>query len=111
MKCTDKGRLRHDCPKYVRKFGALAVSTMLLVSGCGTKTYEFEHPYDVYGTSMHYIQSQAEEGSPDVSKTDTAAGKMHPQLKPQVFFTLRKAQLHMPKIFMKNYIRRVQQKY
>ncbi len=76
MKCTDKGRLKRDCMIYVRKIGALAVTTMLLVSGCSTKTYEFEHPYDVYGTSMHYIQPQTEEGSTDASKEDIAAGKI-----------------------------------
>ena len=26
----------------------------LLVSGCGEKTYELEHTYDVYGTQIHY---------------------------------------------------------
>lgn len=41
---------------------------MLFLSACGTKTYEFEHPYDVYGTSIHYIQPENEEESSDSSQ-------------------------------------------
>ncbi len=45
MKCTDNRRFR---------LAALGVAGMLLFAGCGSKTYELEHPYDVYGTSIHY---------------------------------------------------------
>lgn len=48
--------------KISKKYGVtIAVSVlgvMLSVSGCGTKTYKFEHPYNVYGTSISYIQPQ-----------------------------------------------------
>lgn len=66
MKCTDKGNL-----KWLAVFAAAG---MLLVGGCGTKTYELEHPYDVYGTSMHYIPPQADDESMDVSPESMPAG-------------------------------------
>ncbi len=35
-----------------------AAAACLLLSSCGPKTYELEHAYDVYGTSIHYEQPQ-----------------------------------------------------
>lgn len=52
MKCTDNNKIR---------LAALAAASMLLFCGCGTKTYELDHPYDVYGTTVNYIKNQPEE--------------------------------------------------
>lgn len=70
MKCIDSSnRIRTYCKhsvmnrtswKYIAGIAALVLGVMLPVSGCGTKTYEFEHPYNVYGTSIPYIQPQTE---------------------------------------------------
>lgn len=66
MKCTDN--LTKRSYPALRKAGiskriaALAAAGILLLSGCGTKNYELEHPYDVYGTSIHSVQQNAQEG-------------------------------------------------
>lgn len=39
----------------------MSAAALLFVGGCGTKTYELEHAYDVYGTSIHYNTSSAGE--------------------------------------------------
>ncbi len=69
MKCT--GKLRWKIPL---RLAALSVAGMLLLSGCGEKEYDLEHPYDVYGTSIHYIQPQAADGTeaaPEASSEKT----------------------------------------
>ncbi len=73
MKCTDKksGQIRRSQILLHRKrfcLLAAAAAGMLFFSACGTKTYEFEHPYDVYGTSIHYIQPQNEEDGSEPSR-------------------------------------------
>ncbi|MDE7314038.1 MAG: serine hydrolase [Eubacterium sp.] len=51
-----------------KRIAALAAAGILLFSGCGTKAYELEHPYDVYGTSIHSIQPNAgEDGAQGIS--------------------------------------------
>lgn len=57
MKCTDKhtGRLLFQNGHQMRiRSAVLAVAGMLFFCSCGTKTYEFEHAYDVFGTAIHY---------------------------------------------------------
>lgn len=81
MKCTDnKGRHAQrpvQCQKRCRqlRFTALTAACILLLNGCGTKTYDLEHPYDVYGTSIHYVQPPSEGNNTDaeqaLSKTGT----------------------------------------
>lgn len=73
MKCTDKksGQIRRSQILLHRKrfcLLAAAAAGMLFFSACGTKTYELEHPYDVYGTSIHYIQPQNEEDGSEPSR-------------------------------------------
>ena len=59
---------------------AVAVLTGMLLSACGTKKYELEHAYDVYGTSIHYTNvskngeggeenPQESESSPNLSES------------------------------------------
>lgn len=78
VKCTDNyGRFICSAPKQKKRrirFAALAAASILLLSGCGTKTYELEHPYDVYGTSIHYEQLPAEDGSLTSAQGLSAAG-------------------------------------
>ena len=60
MKCTGK--------KWISmRFAALAAAGALFLYGCGTKDYELEHPYDVYGTSIRYVQQQEEDGTKDLA--------------------------------------------
>lgn len=40
--------------------GAVLASAGLLLCGCGTKTYELERAYDVFGTKIHYVLPSAE---------------------------------------------------
>lgn len=58
MKCTGNKKIRA---------AALAAASMLFLCSCGQKTYELEHPYDVYGTSIHYTQPGAGENNTDGS--------------------------------------------
>ena len=58
MKCTGNKKIRA---------AALAAASMLFLCSCGQKTYELEHPYDVYGTSIHYAQPSAGENNTDGS--------------------------------------------
>lgn len=51
MRCTDNRRYR---------LAAIAAAGMLLFCSCGSKSYELEHPYDVYGTQIHYESLQPE---------------------------------------------------
>lgn len=68
MKCTDnKGR-------HALQFAALTTACIVLLSGCGTKTYELEHPYDVYGTSIHYVQPPSEDEGTDAQQVLYKAG-------------------------------------
>ena len=112
VKCTDKQRKL--------RFAALAAAGILLFSGCGAKTYELEHPYDVYGTSIHYEQPLAFDESLVSAQRSCASAKtkrphpppwMHPQPKLPASFIWMKKQFHTQKIFMKNYIRPVRPKY
>ena len=59
MKCTDNLFLKYVNSISVRA-AVLSAAALLFVSGCGTKTYELEHAYDVYGTSIHYDASPAD---------------------------------------------------
>ena len=60
MKCTGN--------KWISmRFAALAAAGALFLYGCGTKDYELEHPYDVYGTSIRYVQQQEEDGTKDLA--------------------------------------------
>ncbi len=68
MKCTDKQRKL--------RFAALAAAGILLFSGCGAKTYELEHPYDVYGTSIHYEQPLAFDESLVSAQRPSLAGSI-----------------------------------
>ncbi len=68
VKCTDKQR------RF--RFAAFAAAGILLFSGCGTKTYEMEHPYDVYGTSIHYEQPSAGEAGLSAAQGLTPAGNI-----------------------------------
>ncbi len=68
VKCTDKQRKL--------RFAALAAAGILLFSGCGAKTYELEHPYDVYGTSIHYEQPLAFDESLVSAQRPSLAGSI-----------------------------------
>lgn len=62
MKCTDK-KDRHLWPilpprRRALRIAALITAGMALFCGCGAKSYELEHAYDVYGTSIHYAQPE-----------------------------------------------------
>ncbi len=63
MKCTDN-KNGHAALRTI----ALSTVCVLLLNGCGTKTYELEHPYDVYGTSIHYMQPRSEDESTDTEQ-------------------------------------------
>ncbi len=75
MKCTDNNCFGQTLPKYYKAFAAFAAAGILLCGGCGTKTYEFEHPYDVYGTSIHYIrpQTDSDDDGSDASRESAAS--------------------------------------
>lgn len=68
MKCTDNKN------RHALRFTALTAACILLLSGCGTKTYELEHPYDVYGASIHYVQPPSEDEGTDAEQVFSEAG-------------------------------------
>lgn len=74
MKCTDnKDRHAMQWQKLLQ-FTVLTAACVLLLNGCGTKTYELEHPYDVYGTSIHYVQPPSEDESMDAEQILSKSG-------------------------------------
>lgn len=50
------------------------MAAWILLQGCGAKTYELEHPYDVYGTSIHYVQPQSEDENTGTGQLPSKSG-------------------------------------
>lgn len=72
MKCTDKMKNISDvkCSALFR-VAILSAAAAFCIGGCGGKSYDLEHAYDVYGTSIHYEASaydtDQEESAADVT--------------------------------------------
>ena len=58
MKCTDKKKT--NIRKTTRKIRMTACicAGILFLAGCGTKNYEIQNAYDVYGMKIHYPQEE-----------------------------------------------------
>lgn len=74
VKCTDnKNGHSWRRPPQMAVFFAVCI---LLFNGCAAKTYELEHPYDVYGMSIHYLQPQPEDGNTHTGQVTSNAGSI-----------------------------------
>lgn len=82
MKCTGKsygvsGKGFAGLRLWRKNRGKKAMALLaaaLFIGGCGTKTYELEHPYDIYGTKIHY-QQPADAASDTIETMETASGQ------------------------------------